>query len=40
VGWDVRAANLRGAMRLARRIVVGFGGGNFTPQKQVELLQV
>lgn len=40
VGWDVRAANIRGAMRLARGVVVGFGGGGFSGQKQVELLQV
>jgi len=36
----VRAANLRGAMRLARQVVVGFGAQEFAGAKQVELLQV
>ena len=40
VGWDVRAANIRGAMRLARGVVVGFGAGDFPGPRQVELLQV
>lgn len=38
---EVRAANLRGAMRLARQVVVGFSGTMAAPGvQQVQLLEV
>eukprot|EP00877_Chromochloris_zofingiensis_P009526 jgi/Chrzof1/4827/Cz15g00240.t1 len=40
IGSDVRIANIRGAMRLARGVIVGVAAKDITPTQQLHLLEV